>query len=427
MAGLRATFCPWFMTARIPDPGSVPLGKISEVPVSLYLHFPWCVRKCPYCDFNSHGLSSGDPGCLPEGAYISALLSDLDYELREHPEHRSLTSIFMGGGTPSLFSDRAIGRLLEGVAKRMSVPVDIEITLEANPGTADADHFRGYRAAGVNRLSLGVQSFNDVHLRRLGRIHGSKEALRAVAMARDSGYDNINLDLMFSLPGQSVEEAISDLQRALSLAPEHLSWYQLTVEPKTAFAARPPLLPDDDIAWTIQETGQQILFSSGYCQYEVSAYARKDRCCRHNLNYWRFGDYLGIGAGAHGKRSAVNGVWRHDRHAGPRRFMAAAGTEKAIRESHPVAAEDFPFEYAMNALRLTQPFTLDDYERVTGQSRDGLLAAIARGRRRGLLENQEHYIQPTPLGRAHLNSLLEEFLPIATRSAQNAVSGDSAG
>lgn len=415
------------MTAHTPDPGSVPLVNISEIPVSLYLHFPWCVRKCPYCDFNSHGLSSGNPGCLPEGAYISALLRDLDYELRVHPEHRPLSSIFMGGGTPSLFSDRAIGRLLEGVAKRMSVPEGIEITLEANPGTLDAGHFRGYRTAGVNRLSLGVQSFDDVHLRRLGRIHGSKEALQAVSMARESGYDNINLDLMFSLPGQSVEAAISDLQRALSLAPEHLSWYQLTIEPKTAFAARPPILPDDDIAWTIQEAGQQILFSSGYCQYEVSAYARKGRYCWHNLNYWQFGDYLGIGAGAHGKRSAVDGVWRSDRHGSPRRFMEAAGTEKAIRESRPVAAEDFPFEYAMNALRLVQPFTLDDYERLTGQSRDGLLATLARGRRRGLLEDQEDYIQPTPLGRAHLNSLLEEFLPIETCGDQHAAPRDPVG
>lgn len=383
----------------------------TEAPVSLYLHFPWCVRKCPYCDFNSHGLPRRAQDRLPEDAYIDALLSDLDYELRSHPEHRPIYSVFMGGGTPSLFSGHAIGRLLEAIAKRLQLPATTEITLEANPGAVDAQHFRGYRAAGVNRLSLGVQSFDEVQLRRLGRIHGSDDAIRAFSIARASGFDNINLDLMFSLPGQSIEEALSDLRTGLSLEPEHLSWYQLTVEPKTAFAARPPVLPDSDVASEIQEAGQQILFSSGYRQYEVSAYARKGRECLHNLNYWQFGDYLGIGAGAHGKRRLGTGIWRRERQGSPWLFMRAAGTAAAIKESRLVPSCDLPFEYAMNALRLTQSFTLTDYERATGQSRQALSRGIGRGVGRGLLENRGDCIKPTALGRAHLNTLLEEFLP----------------
>lgn len=393
------------------DPSFVPLAGVSEIPVSLYIHFPWCVRKCPYCDFNSYGLPNQNLGALPKDAYIDALLSDLDYELNLQPEHRSLTSIFMGGGTPSLFSDRAIGRLLEAIGKQLHIPAEIEITLEANPGAVDACHFRGYRAAGVNRLSLGVQSFDDRQLRKLGRIHSGDDALHAVSSARASGYDNINLDLMFSLPGQSVGAALSDLEMALSLAPEHLSWYQLTVEPQTAFAARPPTLPDSDAAHAIQEAGQQILSSRGYRQYEVSAYAKGRHDCRHNLNYWRFGDYLGIGAGAHGKRTAATGIWRHERHKSPLRFMNEAGTAGAVKESRLLSATDLPFEYAMNALRLIQPFTLDDYERATGQPGVVLSAVLTRSGQRGLLENREGYIRPTALGRAHLNSLLEEFLP----------------
>ncbi len=272
------------------------------IPLSLYLHFPWCVQKCPYCDFNSHALRGATPA-LPEDAYVEALIRDLDYALREAPETRALASIFMGGGTPSLFSGRAIGRVLDAVQQRLAFAADIEITLEANPGTADAAHFAGYVAAGVNRLSIGVQSLDDAQLKRLGRIHGRAEAIRAYELARAAGFSNVNLDLMFALPQQSLADALRDLRGALALAPEHLSYYQLTLEPNTEFAARPPPLPDDELAWDMQAEGQALLADHGYRQYEVSAYGQPDRAARHNLNYWSFGDYMGIGAGAHGKRS----------------------------------------------------------------------------------------------------------------------------
>lgn len=389
----------------VPDATAIP--QTADIPLSLYLHFPWCVRKCPYCDFNSHALRDE----VPEDAYVDALIRDLDFELADAAEARPLLSIFMGGGTPSLFSDRAIGRVLEQVERRLRFASDIEITLEANPGTVDAAHFRGYRAAGVNRLSIGVQSFDEVQLKRLGRIHGRGEAITAVETARAAGFDHFNLDLMFALPQQSIADAEADLRTAIDLAPEHLSWYQLTLEPNTEFAAHPPLLPDDDDAWAMQQAGQALLAAHGYDQYEVSAYARDGRRARHNLNYWQYGDYLGLGAGAHAKRTLPQGILRRARHKHPRSYLHSAGSEAALQEQRWITAEELPFEYAMNALRLNQGFALADYERTTGQSRATLEPQLLWARQRGLLEIDGQQVRPSALGRAHLNTLIEEFLP----------------
>jgi putative oxygen-independent coproporphyrinogen III oxidase len=377
------------------------------IPLALYLHFPWCVRKCPYCDFNSHALR----GEVPEEDYVDALLRDLDFELADAPEARPLTSIFMGGGTPSLFSDRAMARLLDALRERLRFADDIEITLEANPGTAEAGHFAGYRAAGINRLSMGVQSLDNAQLKRLGRIHDRDEVFRAFDLARSAGFDNINLDLMYALPQQSVEQAHADLSGALALRPEHLSYYQLTLEPNTEFGARPPAaIPDNDTAWTMQTQGEALLAAAGFGQYEVSAYARPDRRARHNLNYWQFGDYLGIGAGAHGKRTiAPASVRRRARHKHPRTYLAQAGTAGAIQEQQDLTAADLAFEYLMNALRLNDGFDARDYARHTGTDwgdHPGTAAAMARG----LLERQGHAVRTSELGRRHLNGLLQLFL-----------------
>jgi oxygen-independent coproporphyrinogen-3 oxidase len=365
------------------------------------------VKKCPYCDFNSHALK----GEVPEIEYVDALLRDLEYELSLNPDPRPLTSIFLGGGTPSLFSAGAITRTLDEVARRLPFAADIEITLEANPGTADAENFRGYRAAGVNRLSIGVQSFDAARLRALGRIHGPEEARRAYALARAAGFDNINLDLMYALPDQAPEQALAELRTALELEPEHLSYYQLTLEPNTEFHAHPPPLPDDEMAWTMQEQGQALLAAHGYAQYEVSAYARAGRRCRHNLNYWEFGDYLGIGAGAHGKRTRDGAIVRRARHKHPRTYLDAAGTAAAVQEDRTVAATDLPFEYAMNALRLNQGFELAGFEQRTGLPTAALEPALARGAARGLIERDGGRVRPSARGRELLNQLTVLFMP----------------
>jgi len=377
----------------------------AAIPLSLYLHFPWCVAKCPYCDFNSHGLR----GELPEDAYVAALIRDLDFELQQ-PEARPIQSIFMGGGTPSLFSGRAIAAVLEAFAARLNFAPDIEITLEANPGTVDAGNFRAYRAAGVNRLSIGVQSLNDAMLKRLGRIHGHDDAVAAVRIARAAGFDNLNLDLMFALPEQSEAQALADLSAAIALGPEHLSYYQLTLEPNTEFAARPPPLPDDDSAWAMQLAGQALLADAGYAQYEVSAYAQPGRQSRHNRNYWQFGDYLGIGAGAHGKRTFAGRIERRARHKLPKSFQAGSGSATAIQEQRVVAAAELPFEYAMNALRLNEGFTAAQFEARTGLGMAAIEARLARLETRGLIDRSGALIRPTSLGRAHLNTLIGEFL-----------------
>jgi len=378
----------------------------NAIPLSLYAHFPWCVKKGPYCDFNSHALR----GEIPEREYVDALLRDLDFELQE-PEPRPLASIFFGGGTPSLFSADAIGRVLEETARRLPFAPDIEITLEANPGTADAANFRGYRAAGVNRLSIGVQSLDAAQLKALGRIHGPDEARHALALARAAGFDNVNLDLMYALPKQAPAQALADLSAAIELAPEHLSYYQLTLEPNTEFHAHPPPLPDGDTAWTMQEQGQDLLAAHGYAQYEVSAYARPGRRCRHNLNYWEFGDYFGIGAGAHGKRTRAGTITRRARHKHPRTYLEAAGTPAAVQEHKAITAPDLPFEYAMNALRLNEGFRLPEFERRTGLSGSRLDPALAQAAGRGLVEREGDAVRPSARGRALLNQLTALFLP----------------
>lgn len=383
-------------------------GETQHVPLSLYLHFPWCVQKCPYCDFNSHP----QRGAIPEDAYVDALLRDLDFELASTAERRPLISIFMGGGTPSLFSDRSIGRVLEQVNHRLAFAGDIEITLEANPGTAEAGHFRGYRAAGVNRLSMGFQSLDDVQLKRLGRIHSADEARRAYDLAREAGFDNINLDLMYALPQQDLAAALADLDGLIALQPEHLSWYQLTLEPNTAFGLNPPPVPDDDGSWAMQQAGQQRLAAAGYVQYEVSAYARRGRQSRHNRNYWEYGDYLGIGAGAHGKRTspAPFAITRRARHKHPRSYQQHAGTASALQEEVTVPATERPFEFMMNALRLNEGFAPALYGMRTGLIWDAQSPALRLAQQRDLLEISADRVRATSLGQRYLNGLLTLFL-----------------
>ncbi len=378
----------------------------TALPLSLYIHIPWCAKKCPYCDFNSHAVRSP----IPETEYVDALLRDLDFELRDVPEARPLASIFFGGGTPSLFSGAAIGRILDGVASRLSFAPSIEITLEANPGTAEAQRFTDYRAAGVNRLSMGVQSLDDRQLRALGRIHGADEARAAVAMARAAGFDNLNLDLMFALPSQTVPEAAQDLAQLIALAPEHISYYHLTLEPNTAFAAAPPPLPDSDSAYEMLEAGQLRLAANGYGQYETSAYAQPGRAAVHNLNYWRFGDYLGIGAGAHGKRTHADRIERRARHKHPKTFMETAGSAEGLQEVRTVAGDELAFEYCLNALRLHEGFARADFEARTGLAFGLLEPRLEKQRQKGLLAMDATRVWPTPLGRDHLNTLLTELL-----------------
>ncbi len=374
-------------------------------PLGLYVHLPWCVRKCPYCDFNSHA----QRGPLPEAAYVDALLDDLRQDL-DHAQDRPLGSIFIGGGTPSLFSADAIGRLLEGAAELAHFNGDIEITLEANPGTAEQQRFSGYRAAGVNRLSLGLQSLNDRALARLGRIHGRQDSLRAVAMARAAGFDNLNLDLMFGLPEQSVEGALKELDEALSLAPEHLSWYQLTLEPNTYFYRHPPPLPDHDRLWEMQQAGRQRLQDAGLVHYEVSAFARPGRHAKHNLNYWQFGDFLGIGAGAHGKvtRRDCGTVMRTWKVKGPGTYLDPA--KPYLAGSRALREDELPFEFFLNGLRLVTGVPSRLFRQRTGLSLQRIDAPLAEARSRGLMVVDERRLAATERGHWFLNDLLELFL-----------------
>ena len=377
-------------------------------PLSLYVHLPWCVRKCPYCDFNSHAAK----GTLPFDAYVDALVRDLEYDL-PLVWGRTVHSVFFGGGTPSLFQPDAIDRILQAASARLRFAPDAEITLEANPGTAEHGRFDGYRRAGVNRISFGIQSFDDGCLQRLGRIHDSKQAEAAVKLAQDAGFDNLNLDLMYALPGQDLAMAAYDLERAFALQPAHISHYQLTLEPNTAFFARPPQgIPDDDAAWDIQEHCQALLAAAGYGHYETSAYARPGRQCAHNLNYWRYGDYLGIGAGAHGKITlgAEQAIMRRWKHKHPTTWMAAAGTAEAIGGDERIEAQRRPFEYMLNALRLHEGFDLGGFEACTGLSRDRVLAQLREAQRRGWLDLVENRVVPTGLGRRFANDVISLFL-----------------
>ncbi|WP_372018627.1 radical SAM family heme chaperone HemW [Pseudoxanthomonas sp. 10H] len=377
-------------------------------PLSLYVHLPWCVRKCPYCDFNSHA----GKGALPFGDYVDALVRDLEHDL-PLVWGRTVHSVFFGGGTPSLFPPEAIDRILQAASARLRFAPDAEITLEANPGTAEHGRFDGYRAAGVNRVSFGIQSFDDGCLQRLGRIHDSGEAEAAVKLAQDAGFDNLNLDLMYALPGQDLAMAERDLERAFALQPAHISHYQLTLEPNTVFFARPPQgIPDDDAAWDIQERCQAMLAAAGYAHYETSAYARPGRQCAHNLNYWRYGDYLGIGAGAHGKITlgAEQSILRRWKHKHPASWMAAAGGVEAIGGDDRIDPARRPFEYMLNALRLEEGFALSDFESRTGLSRDIIQPALDTAREREWLCLSDSRVAPTALGRRFANDVIGLFL-----------------
>lgn len=376
---------------------------LSLPPLTLYIHVPWCLRKCPYCDFNSHELRDG----IPEDAYVDALLSDLEGEL-PLVWGRRVTSIFIGGGTPSLLSGVALERLLSGVRARVPLLPDAEISLEANPGTAEAGRFHDYRAAGVNRLSMGVQSFDDRKLTALGRIHRRDEVPRAVEMARSAGFDNLNLDLMFGLPDQSLDEGLEDLRQAIAHTPTHLSWYQLTIEPNTAFHHAPPPLPEDESLWELQEQGVALLDAAGYRQYEISAYARDGQRCRHNLNYWRFGDYLGIGAGAHGKITlpAEGRVARRWKERHPKGYL---GGERLAGE-RTLETEELPGEFMMNALRLNEGFEEALFMERTGLKLETIAEPLAEATAKGLLLHEAGRIEPTERGRAFLNDLIELFL-----------------
>ena len=377
-------------------------------PLSLYVHIPWCVRKCPYCDFNSHG----QQGALPVDEYVDALIADLDQDL-PLAWGRTVHSVFFGGGTPSLFPPGAIGRILDAASARLRFAPGLEVTLETNPGTAEHGRFDGYLRAGVNRISFGVQSFDDGCLQRLGRIHDSGEAERAVKLAQDAGVDNINLDLMYALPGQDPAMAERDVERAVALAPAHISHYQLTLEPNTVFHARPPPdLPDDDAGWTMQERCQALLAQTGYAQYETSAHARPGRQCAHNLNYWRFGDYLGIGAGAHGKLSlgASGEILRRWKVKNPRDYLAKAASQARIGGEERVAPAQRPFEYMLNALRLLEGFALADFEARTGLPRADIADELATAVGRGWLSVDGERIVPTELGRRFANDVITLFL-----------------
>ncbi|MGA0024432.1 MAG: radical SAM family heme chaperone HemW [Burkholderiales bacterium] len=372
-------------------------------PLSLYIHVPWCVRKCPYCDFNSHEVR----GELPADDYVAALLRDLEMALPQ-VWGRPVLSVFIGGGTPSLLPVRALDVLLSGVRALLPLAADAEVTLEANPGTVEAEKFAGFRAAGVNRLSLGIQSFNDRHLRALGRIHDAAEARRAAELALAT-FDNVNLDLMYGLPGQTPAEAEADVTAALAYAPQHLSAYHLTLEPNTYFHRYPPQLPDDDAAAVMQEAVEAQLGAAAYEHYETSAFARAGRRSRHNLNYWMFGDYAAIGAGAHSKISFKNNILRESRPRQPKAYLAQAGLAGSAAQTA-VSVADLPGEFMMNALRLNGGFELALYTARTGLPLTTLLEALDRAETRGLITRDHQRVEPTPQGRRFLNDLLQLFL-----------------
>ena len=381
----------------------MPANSVQLPPLSLYIHIPWCVQKCPYCDFNSHALK----GEVPHQEYVDHLLADLDADV-PLTSGRTINTIFIGGGTPSLLSAEAMQALLDGVRARIQVADDAEITMEANPGTVEADRFSGYQRAGVNRISIGVQSFSAEKLTRLGRIHGPDEAKRAAQLATGLGLRSFNLDLMHGLPDQSLQEALDDLRQAIALNPPHLSWYQLTIEPNTLFSSRPPVLPDDDALWDIFQQGHELLSAAGYLQYETSAYAKPGYQCQHNLNYWRFGDYLGIGCGAHGKLTFADGrILRTAKTRHPRGFMRGEYRDKL----HEVVAHDRPFEFFMNRFRLLEAAPRAEFTRYTGLDESMIRTPLDAALAKGYLEETAEYWQITEKGKLFLNSLLELFLP----------------
>lgn len=377
-------------------------------PLSLYIHIPWCVRKCPYCDFNSHE----NKHAISEKQYVAALIADLEQELPE-VWGRQLHSIFIGGGTPSLFSPEAIDELLCGVRARLPFTADTEVTLEANPGTVETHKFHEFRAAGINRLSIGVQSFNDDALQRIGRIHGRKEAIHAAEQAHDAGFDNFNLDLMFGLPQQTLAQALEDINTAMALEPTHVSHYQLTLEPNTAFHHQPPSLPKDELIWDMQDKCQEKLADNGYGHYEVSAYAKTDKQCHHNLNYWQFGDYLGIGAGAHGKISNAQfqTITRHVKRRHPQEYLEHASNEQRCSSRNKLSQKETGFEFMLNALRLQEGVASSLFSAHTGLPISIVETPLKQAEERELLEWSATHIRPTEKGHAYLNDLLQLFLP----------------
>lgn len=377
-------------------------------PLSLYIHFPWCVQKCPYCDFNSHELKSS----LNEQSYINALINDLEQELPLF-WGRSISSIFMGGGTPSLFSPKSIDQLLSALRARLTFSPDIEITMEANPGTVELGKFKEFCAAGINRLSIGIQSFNDDKLASLGRIHGRKEAISAAELAHDAGFNSFNLDLMYGLPNQSLTQAIDDIETAIALEPEHLSHYQLTIEPNTLFHHQPPTTPDDDKLWEMQLACQASLAKNDFAQYEISAYSKNSYQCQHNLNYWQFGDYLGIGAGAHGKLTIApeQKILRSWKVKQPQDYLNNAMTEKRISGQKILSSNDATFEFMMNALRLNRGFKTELFQQNTGMPISIVEKSLKLAENKGWIEWNSYQVLTTKTGRQYLNNLLELFLP----------------
>lgn len=379
---------------------------MNKIPLSLYVHIPWCVQKCPYCDFNSHGVKQ----TIPETEYITHLLDDLANDAKKIGD-RQVNTLFIGGGTPSLFSAQGIARLLEGVKQRVNLSAQAEITLEANPGTVESERFKQYQQAGVNRVSIGVQSFQSDKLKALGRIHDHQQATNAAGYAHNAGLASFNMDLMHGLPNQKLQDALADLRHAIKQQPPHLSWYQLTIEPNTQFHSKPPTLPEDDILWDIQEQGQLLLAEAGYQQYEISGYAQLNHQCQHNLNYWRFGDYLGIGCGAHGKITDLKTgkISRTEKVKHPRGYMDLS--KDYLFKHHQVADDELPFEFFMNRFRLNEACEKSEYENLTGISLTSeTKQKLNNATEKGLIDQDQNFWQVTALGRRYLNTLLEQLI-----------------
>jgi len=383
-------------------------GVTQYPPLSLYIHVPWCVRKCPYCDFNSHAQNSEE---IPQVAYLAALFADLEQELPQIAE-REIVSIFIGGGTPSLLAPEMIEQLLFGLRSRLRLRNNLEITLEANPGTAESEKFQRFREAGVNRLSLGIQSFDSATLQKLGRIHDAKQARQAIILAQQARFTHINVDLMFGLPGQTVSSAINELEIACSFNPSHLSWYQLTIEPHTEFYRSPPVLPREDDIWQIQQSGLEFLSAQGFENYEISAFARDGRYCQHNLNYWQFGDYIGIGAGAHGKLTNIQTgrIIRRSKQTHPKAYLKLAHTADGVATTHELQPDDILGEFMLNALRLKQGVPMNILTERTGLMWAQVEPLVQQARNRGWLIQENQRIAATTQGWYFLNDVLELFL-----------------
>jgi putative oxygen-independent coproporphyrinogen III oxidase len=374
-------------------------------PLSLYVHIPWCIKKCPYCDFNSHAKKAE----LPESAYIDALLNDLSVDLEHHAITRPIHSIFIGGGTPSLFSPESLDRLITGIRQRVTFEANLEITLEANPGTFESEKFKEFNTLGINRLSIGVQSFNDGLLAKLGRVHSGQEAIKAAEIAHTAGFTHFNLDLMFGLPGAVPGDSENDIATAIALKPTHISFYQLTLEPNTLFHKYPPKLPDDESVFTTQKQCQALLADNGYQQYEISAYSQPGKECRHNLNYWQFGDYLGIGAGAHGKitRNLPDQIIRTNKAKNPEQYLQNLSQSSGCQA---ITIQELPLEFTMNQLRLRKGFTLAHYQSITGLATDTLDPALSECQKQGLITLENGYYACTDKGWDFLDTVLGKFV-----------------